>query len=124
MAGWTLYGKQQLFAVGTGAIDPPILYLALYSTSADPAGPPTELVLAGYGRVAVDFALDSVDHASNAGDVDFGPLEAGSYLGVAVLDDPAIGGVWFWDDEPGPVVIADASIVSFAAGTLDLVRTA
>lgn len=126
MAAWTDYGKQQLFAVGVGAIDAPQLYLALFSTSADPAGPPVELVLVGYGRQTIDFGLDATDHGSNRADVSFGPLAVGAYLGLAIIDDPVAdtSQAWFWDDELSSVAIAAGSYVTFAASTLLVVRTA
>lgn len=121
---WTDYGKQQIFAVGVGAIDQPILYVALFSTSADPATPPVELTLAGYGRQRVDFDMASTDNASSHADVAFGPLAAGAYTGVQILDDPVDDTPWFWDDETGPQTITDGEVVTFVAGQFLVIRTA
>lgn len=122
MGAWTTTGKSRLFEIGTTAAPTPTLYLALYSNSANPAGTPTELTLSGYARVTCVLVLNSTDHASNAYDLVFGPLGAGSYLGVAILESPLGGTPWFWDDESGPITIPAASNVTFLAGTLQLVR--
>lgn len=123
MGGWTTYGEQQIFAVGIGAIDQPVLYLALFQASADPSGSPVELTLAGYSRHRVDFDLASTDHGTSHADINVGPLAAGSYLGVQILDDPVAGQPWFWDDESAAVTIGAGTVVPFLAGSITVVRT-
>lgn len=124
MSDWTTYGRQQMFLVATGAIAAPQLYVALYSTSADPGGTHTELTLAGYHRVAVDLTQGvSIDQVTNVADSIFGPLAAGSYLGVAIHDDNSADQAWYWHDEGAPITIPGSSSVTFPAGQMIVART-
>lgn len=124
MGTLTTYGQNSIFAVGMGAIDPPILYLALFSTSANPASVVTELGLSGYSRQAVTFGVTAPGQLTNVSDVVFGPLSVGSYLGVALIDSPTAGisQAWMWEDEAGPITIPAGSFVTFAAGNIDVNR--
>jgi hypothetical protein len=123
---WTDYGKSQIFAIG---ITPPAaavqLYVALFSTSADPAGPPVELALAGYARQLISFGVDVADTATSLYDISFGPLAAGSYTGIGIYDDPLLitDHCWMWNDESGPITIPASSTVDFPAAQILAVRS-
>lgn len=116
MAAWTTYGMQQMLAASTGAIPLPTLWLALFSTSADPAGSPVELVIVGYQRQQLAFVGAGAGVVENASDVEFDGLAAGAFTGMQVLDDDVAGGAWMWADQGAPVTIpGPSSSVTFPA---------
>lgn len=116
---WTVYGRQQMHQVGMGAQPAPILYLALFEGSADPAGPPVELSMAGYGRQAISYVPSGDPNiALNGVDVAFGPLAAGSYQGLAVMDASTGGQAWMWGDSATVLTIPGSSVLTFAAGNV------
>src|SRR3954468_3308553 len=120
---WTSYAKQRMFGCGLGVLTPPAqLFLALFSTSANPTSSPVELLLGGYARQPYPLlAVDPVT-ITNSFDVIFGPLSpAGSYLGVGVFGAITAGNLWAWDDEGAPITIPDSTNVVFAAGVQDWV---
>lgn len=123
MGAWTSYAQDHMLYVATGAEPAPTLWVALYSTSANPSGSPAELTLGGYARQQVGFVNDAASQVATTYDLVFGPLGAGSYLGLGILDSSSGGNLWFWDDEPSSVTIPAASNVTIPAASLTLTRT-
>lgn len=123
MPDLTVYGKQQMLAVSFGLLPAPTLYLALLSSSANPAGSTIELAVANYVRQPVPFYAVSADQMANSGDVTFANLGAGAFLGAQLIDASTAGTPWCWVDQPGAFTIPASTDLSFPAGTLTVTRT-
>lgn len=134
MPDWTTYAKDQMLAVTLGAEDPPAqFYVALYQDTADPAAPANtapnsdELTLPGYARQPVDWVRLSSNPSQvvNFGEVTFAFTNtvAGHYRGVAIVDDPTDGKVWFWNDAASPATLEPNAEISLPAGQMSVARS-
>jgi hypothetical protein len=87
---------------------PTAFHVALYSGSADPAGSPAEIAVAGYARQPVLLGPYGPENVANNFDtVDFSAMAGATVGGVAILDAASGGNVYYWWDLDAPLAAAD-----------------
>lgn len=99
---------------------PSTLYLGVFSVAPDDSDPGTEAVDGSYARQAIVFeAGASPGQATNADDIDFVNMPAGTWEALGIFDAATDGNLLIWAIPAVPKTTAAGQTLSYAAGDLD-----
>lgn len=123
----TPYGAAQIIKAldGEATFTEPTLYLALFEDEPF-TGPSTygsdEVVGGSYARILIPFPTLAANAFSIANDaeISFDDMPAAEVMGVAAMDDPTAGNMWFYHSYGGALTIPVGNRAVIAIGQLTL----
>lgn len=105
--------------LGLAVVAPPgAFYLALSSTSADPAVGFTELTVANYVRMALTWSYGGDVYATNSAQIDFTNLGAGTVLGQGIYTASTAGTLLWWSDLVTDITFTTGHNISYSPGAV------